>query len=597
MPSEQTSPFPESPAAGVVNADRVPWNQLIAYGMGGLIPIALFNIAGQLMSLLGNISLGLSAVWLGVILALPRLWEAFSDPIVGHLSDNTRSRWGRRRPFILFGAIAVALSFVAMWWVPREAQGLFQLVYILGGMLIFFTACAIFDIPHGALGMEMSKDYHERTRLFSAKSFFGNFFAMGTPALFLLAGLETFSGPGGNHVDGMRYVSLLIAIILIPMAFWWFFSLREPGFAVAREQKKTSFWHEMRTTTSNKTFLWLTAIVFTLAMGFNFVSNLGNYITIFYLYGGNTASQGAGWLMFVIGWVWAITGLVAVFPLNWISKRLGKNKTLLVSIFLMCAAQFAKIVCYNPQLPYLILIPTVLLSAGMLMFFTLGASMVGDVCDEDELHSGTRSEGMYCAVFWWFIKVGSSVASVVAGMLLLFTHFDEAQNVAIDKLIGNIGIVRANAEQWQNESGDVAVRPRELEKNLNDLLANTMKVEEHFTARSNKLPDQATHFQELSKQVDLVREKTQAMLANSANLVTRPQELTKDSDALLQQIVLLKQQAPLTLFRLRLVEIGLPLLLSAISIYLALRYPLTEARCHEIKRELELRHAAAGEVT
>jgi glycoside/pentoside/hexuronide:cation symporter, GPH family len=595
MPSEQTTPSTESSAASVVsNVDRVPWNQLIAYGMGGLIPIALFNIAGQLMSLLGNISLGLSAVWLGVIMALPRLWEAFSDPIVGHLSDNTRSRWGRRRPFILFGAVAVALSFVGMWWVPRDAQGLFQLIYILGGMLIFFTACAIFDIPHGALGMEMSKDYHERTRLFSAKSFFGNFFAMGTPALFLLAGLEIFSGPGGNHIDGMRYVSMLIAIILVPMAFWWFFSLREPGFAVAKEQKKTSFSHELRTTTSNKTFLWLTAIVFTLAMGFNFVSNLGNYITIFYLYGGNTASHGAGWLMFVIGWVWAITGLVAVFPLNWISKRLGKNKTLLVSIFLMCAAQVAKIVCYNPEFPYLILIPTVLLSAGMLMFFTLGASMVGDVCDEDELHSGTRSEGMYCAVFWWFIKVGSSVASVVAGMLLLFTQFDESQNVAIDKLIGNIGIVRADAVKWQKEDGEGALRQPALEKNLNDLLENTAKVEEHFAARSNKLPNQATHFQELSKQVGIVREKTKALLADSANIVRRPNELIKASDSLLQQIVSLKQQAPITLFRLRLVEIGLPLLLSSISIFLALRYPLTEARCHEIKRELELRHAAAG---
>ena len=90
--------------------DRVPWNQLIAYGMGGLIPIALFNIAGQLMGLLGNISLGLSAFWLGTIMIVPRLWDAFSDPIIGHLSDNTRTRWGRRRPYILFGGIAVALE-------------------------------------------------------------------------------------------------------------------------------------------------------------------------------------------------------------------------------------------------------------------------------------------------------------------------------------------------------------------------------------------------------------------------------------------------------------------------------------------------------
>ena len=213
--------------------DRVPWNQLIAFGLGGLIPIALFNIVLQLVPLLGNISLGISAVWLGAILVLPRLWEALSDPVVGHLSDNARTRWGRRRPFILIGGIAVALSFVAMWWVPREDflrqyvasdAGVMwlQLSFLLGTLLVFFTACAVFEIPHGALGLEMSTDYHERTRLFSAKSFLGNFFAMGTPWLIFFASLEVFSGPGGNLVDGMRYVSMIIAAVLAPMAVWWF---------------------------------------------------------------------------------------------------------------------------------------------------------------------------------------------------------------------------------------------------------------------------------------------------------------------------------------------------------------------------------------
>src|SRR3954471_23267084 len=125
--------------------ERVPWNQLIAYGMGGLIPIALFNIAPQLMGLLGNISLGLSAFWLGTIMIVPRLWDAFSDPVMGHISDNTRTRWGRRRPYVLLGGIVVAVSFVAIWWVPRgewlrelllteAAYNWLQLAYILGGM-------------------------------------------------------------------------------------------------------------------------------------------------------------------------------------------------------------------------------------------------------------------------------------------------------------------------------------------------------------------------------------------------------------------------------------------------------------------------------
>ncbi len=579
--------------------DRVPWTQLIAYGMGGVIPIALFNIAGQLMGLLGNISLGLSAFWLGTIMIVPRLWDAISDPIIGHLSDNTRTPWGRRRPYIVIGGLAVAVSFVAMWWVPRgdwirsifateAAYNWFQLSFILGGLLVFFTACTVFEIPHGALGMEMSGDYHERTRLFSAKSFLGNLFAMGTPWLIALAGLEFFRGPGGDVADGMRYVSLLIAVVLVPLAFWWFFSLREPAFTVVKEQKKISFWKSMQTTMSNKTFLSLVVIIFTLAMGFNFVALFNYYITIFYLYGGNEVAAGR-----LLGWggtAWAVTGLIAVFPLNWLSRRLGKNRTLFIAILLMCAAQLSKIVCYNPELPYLILIPTVLLSAGMLMFFTLGASMVGDICDEDELRTGTRSEGSYYSVYWWFIKMGTAFASFVTGVLLVFTSFDERQNVTANSLRGSIEVLNADLESW--ETGKVAV-PERLSgviDHIETVRTNIAKLDTHLARRIKQLPNQADHAGHLAKQLNSLSLMAASLEAQASELVTDPKELAKRTKEMLELAALLKTQAPLTLFRLRLVEIGLPLLLSIVSIFLTLRYPLTEERCYEIKAALKARH-------
>jgi len=203
------------------------------------------------------------------MIVTPRLWDAISDPLMGHISDNTRSRWGRRRPYLLIGGIAVAVSFVLMWWIPKgdivhdwfpseTAYQWFQLGYILFWLLVFFTSCTIFEIPHGALGMEMSTDPHERTRLFSAKSFMGNLFAMGTPWLFALANMEVFKEAGGNEADGMRYVSLLIAAVLIPLSIWWFFTVREPGFAVAAKQEKSPFWQDIRKTAGNRNFLLLT---------------------------------------------------------------------------------------------------------------------------------------------------------------------------------------------------------------------------------------------------------------------------------------------------------------------------------------------------
>ena len=599
--------------------DRVPWNQLIAFGLGGLIPIALFNIVLQLVPLLGNISLGISAVWLGAILVLPRLWEALSDPVVGHLSDNARTRWGRRRPFILIGGIAVALSFVAMWWVPRENflrqyvasdAGVMwlQLSFILGTLLVFFTACAVFEIPHGALGLEMSTDYHERTRLFSAKSFLGNFFAMGTPWLIFFASLEVFSGPGGNLVDGMRYVSMIIAAVLAPMAVWWFFSLREPGFVVAREQKKSNFFEDMHTTITNRTFLVLTAIIFTLAMGFNFVGSFANYITIFYLYGGDV--RAASTLLGITGTVWAVTALGAVFPLNWLGRRLGKNNTLLVAILLMCAAQLSKIVCYHPgslgtielpaglathfsgqtltiEGPYLILIPTMLLSAGMLMFFTLGSSMVGDVCDEDELNTGTRSEGTYYSVFWWFIKMGTAFASFVMGALLVYTSFDERQNVLMDALGGNIAIVNAEAEAWAVSKSAQVERDAALVAQAEMIVENAGKLRSHLENRLETHPAQAEHTRALLEHLGSVEK-----LAGDARRVSDAgdsAQLLRVAGELLQHSEFLRRQSPETLFRLRLVEIGLPLALSVVSILFMLRYPLTEQRCYEIKELLKQR--------
>ena len=659
--------------------DKIGFSQLAAYGAGGIIPIALFNVAGILVGLMGNISLGLSAFWLGAILIVPRLWDSFSDPIIGHWSDNTRSRWGRRRPFLLIGGILSALFFVVIWLIPKgetvqqwfptdSGYQAFQLVYILVTLLLFFTAVNLFEIPHGALGMEMTTDYHERTRLFSAKSFVGNLFAMSTPWLFWLANQKVFKGVGGTEIDGMRYVSLMIAAVLIPLSFWWFLKLREPKFKyVAKKQEKTNFWKDMKMVITNKNFVILTISVFTLAMGFNFVSLLGSYIPIFYIFGGDKV-QGA-YILGLNGTLWAIIGVLAVFPLNLISTRFGKRKTLMLAMIMMILAQLSKIVCYNPQHPYLVFIPTILLSAGMLFFFTLGSSMVGDICDEEELKTGKRTEGSYYAIFWWFIKLGTALASFVAGALIVLTMFDQAQVTKVDKYQSTIEEITTWTKNWnqsikdyklnsevfktlQSDALTEATAYKELlKKEDNKTFENIFEYVTEFTAQretaieqhlisvqntinelsggklnvdtvlknkqyipialiqtkldklsstilelktylKNKSLDEKTknkeHYLELNRKMDIVQTTLQRT-KNNVNL----SDLKSNVKAMEKEIVELKKQTPYTLLMMRVVEIGLPILLSIIALFLIFRYTLTEKRSLEIKELLKTRNAAA----
>lgn len=659
------------------NNERLPFSVLAAYGTGGIIPIALFNIAGILVGLMGNISLGLSAFWLGLILIVPRLWDAFSDPIIGHISDNTRTRWGRRRPYLLLGGILTAFFFVIMWWIPKgelvqawfpSESGFqaFQLVYILIALLLFFTAVNIFEISHGALGIELTTDYHARTRLFSAKSFFGNIFAMSTPWLFKLANLDVFKGTGGNEADGMRYVSIMIAAIIVPLSLWWFFKLREPGFAKAAKHEKTDFWKDIKVVGTNKNFILLTLSIFTLAMGFNFVQLLGSYIPIFYVFGGDKATGAT--LLGINGTIWAITGVLAVFPLNWISPKLGKRNTLIIAIVLMALAQFSKIVCYNPNHPYLIIIPTVLLSAGMLFFFTLGSSMVGDICDENELKVGYRSEGSFYSIFWWFIKLGTALASFVSGALIVLTMFDEAQVIKVDHIQGSINELQSQSQFWskqKNAEGKNYILIPEVEKQMNESLkesneyskylnkeiaknenerslkvsnkeltvisnsinnsitelnsgikfleviqpntnlpdsvitslsnaALTVKLEKakmysldllnHFELKLKEAKQSKTHYESISQEMSNINNILYSMNISSL------EEISSKSDVIKTQLPKLTEQPPYTLLLMRIIEIGLPILLSLLSLIFIYRYSLTEKRSIEIKQLLKDRN-------
>jgi Na+/melibiose symporter-like transporter len=185
--------------------------------------------------------------------------------------------------------------------------------------------------------------------------------------------------------------------------------------------------------------------------------------------------------------------------------------------------------------------------------------------------------------------MGTAFASMVMGALLVFTAFDEQQNVLVEAIHGSVERIKADTESQLAPEGELETQSA-LDEHFQRLLENSDKLRRHFTQQIEDHPDQKRHLKRLVEQNESVRSQMETLRATVARPDSNSNETVRTAEALLEQMPLLKQQSPKTLLRLRIVEISVPLALSIVSILLTLRYPLTEQRCYEIKEALRRRH-------
>ncbi len=401
--------------------DRLPIIQKAGYGIGAVVTIVAVNALMQLTGLVYIAGLGISAIWMGWSQAIPRLWDCITDPIVGSMSDNSRSRFGRRLPYILVGSLMVGVTFALLFMVPREWSKEAIFGYFLLMSLLFYTAVTIYSVPHGALGFEMTDDYHERTSVFAYASFIGNVGAIISPWLYYFANRPVFE----DEIEGMKWVCLGMGLILFASGIICVLTCKETKVKQVKDQEKVKLWDSFKVACKNRTFVMLVIVFVLVIVGFQLVMGFGNFIMIFYVFSGDKDAASA-----LMGWngsIWAVTGLLGVFPMTWLSSRIGKSRTVMFSFLIITIGNLLKIVCYNQQYPWLSVIPTILLSWGMVMCFTLVNAMNADICDEDELKTGHRREGIYFAVYGWWWKMAVSISSIVSGYLLKYTGFIEGE--------------------------------------------------------------------------------------------------------------------------------------------------------------------------
>jgi glycoside/pentoside/hexuronide:cation symporter, GPH family len=419
--------------------DVVPMGQKIAFGAGNLANQLLPAALGVFMFFL-VVGFGMSPYKAGILAAIPRFMDAILDPIMGYISDNTRSRWGRRRPYIFGGAIIVGISFILMWQLKLPEQGnnheTYNFIFFLLMSVIFYLGYTIFAAPLIGLGYEMTPDYNERTRLMGISQIMGQIAWMIAPWFwYLISRPELFP----TAPEGVRSLAWWVGGLCLIMGIMPALFCKEIDQAHLHGQSKLSltdmvsnikhFFSDIKKTITNKPFLRLCGATFLVFNGFQIVAQFAFFIVIFYLFNGNqpAAGQWPAWFGTVSA---LITAFLVIPVITYMSTKIGKRKAFIVSTLISIVGYALKWWGFHPGNPWLMFLPLPLMSFGIGGLFTLMMSMTADVCDYDELKNGMpRKEALFGAVYWWMVKLGTSLALFLSGVILSAVGFN--QNVEV----------------------------------------------------------------------------------------------------------------------------------------------------------------------
>ena len=406
---------------------KVPMGQKIAFGLG-MLANQMFPAMIGIFTVVLVEKLGFSGLLLGLTYFIPKFYDALFDLIMGYVSDNTKSKWGRRRQYVLVGAIILGISFALMWQLYVENGVTYNFWYFLIISLIFYSGLTIFSIPYVAMGYEMSDDFHERTNIMATSQLIGQLAWVVAPWFWvLMADQSLFS----SSDVAVRTLSVYVAIgCTILAAIPAFFipsksTLNENYSPIDFKGILGSFGEiteGLKASIEIKPFRKICIATFLIFNAFQTTAGFSYFIIKYYLFKGN--EDGFGLWPTLFGCVGALITTVAVIPIvARMSKIMGKKKAFLVSQSISVVGYILLFLLFVPGKPYLFLFALPFFSFGIGSLFTLMMSMTSDVIDIDELNTGKRREGSLGAIYWWMVKFGTAVAGLLSGLILSLVSF------------------------------------------------------------------------------------------------------------------------------------------------------------------------------
>ena len=397
--------------------DKVPVLEKCFYALGAVPMGTGMQVVNRMSDVIFNMFLHVSPALVGLAMGIFRMWDAFADPIMGSISDNSRLKWGRRRPYMVLGSILSAITFPFIWTVGRHWSEMVLFSYFLISSLIFYTCYTIYCVPYTSLATEMSPDYHERTRIISLRAFLNKLVGIATGWLLSLVTLKIFK----DELQGMHWLSLLVSLIFIVFGILPAIFAKERFFKQASQQNKTKLIESVKITMSSRPFLMVLAMVILMVVASQMVASLGLYLNVYYVCAANKTAAGL-----ILGYsttAGMIASILSIPVFTTLSRRYGKTVALNINLWLLLIGTLSKWVLVTPDHPYWMILNAILLGPGTTGVWILLPSMQADICDCDELETGRRREGSYSSVFMWINKTGLSVSAMLSGLILVTSGF------------------------------------------------------------------------------------------------------------------------------------------------------------------------------
>jgi GPH family glycoside/pentoside/hexuronide:cation symporter len=401
----------------------------MAYGLGTALDMWGLWLYPSVAFAVFSIYLGVSPWLVGLAMTLIRFYDAFSDPFVGWISDNVRTKYGRRRPFILFAGVLCGLGLpilflVSPTWSDKTFLGLSAVFwYMIFSSMIYIPLFSLFTVPFNSLANELTPDYEERTSIMTYRSAMQKVFEVGNFYALRFTNLAWFLVPGTgkqNVLRGMQVYTSILGIIMAVFAVVIFLRVKERYYEklVVKMQEHISLKSAFYETLTCRPFLFMLLVGASFNLGTSMLGTLGYYATVFYVCAGNMA-DGNNW-NFWMGLSFMLGGLIGAPVLNRVAYYFGKRNALIVTAIIGICAYTASWFLYNPHIQWLQTIASGTMGLTASGLWMLYGSICADVIDYDELHTGKRREGSFTSCGTYILKLGNSLGGALSGAILSF---------------------------------------------------------------------------------------------------------------------------------------------------------------------------------